>query len=144
MHNIYALKEMAIEELERFAESGELNRSDLPTIDMLAHTAKNLAKIIEMCEQETGYSYGTRFNVRGSGARGGRGGYSREYSGRMYPYSFAEDEYSMARRRDSRGRYSGDDDWMMETLTELKEKAPTSQMRMEFQEFIDRMAKMKK
>lgn len=144
MHNIYALKEMAIEELERFAENGELNRSDLPTIDLLAHTAKNLCKIIEMCEQETGYSYGNRFNIRGTYSNENRGGGNRGgYSSRMYPYSFDDRSYSMARRRDSMGRYSGDDDWMISTLEELKTKAPNDQMRMEFQEFIDRMQRMK-
>lgn len=143
MHNIYALKEMAIEELERYGEHGEFDRSDLPTIDLLAHTAKNLCKIIEMCEQETGYSYGTRFNVRGTYSNENRGGNRGGYSNRMYPYSFDDRSYSMARRRDSMGRYSGNDDWMMSTLEELKMKAPNDQMKMEFQEFIDRMQKMK-
>ena len=122
MHRIEELKEMAIEELERYADKGEINRNDLPTMDCLAHFAKNLCKILEACEERTGYSYGTRLNMRGT------------YSG----------DYSHARRRDSRGRYSGaDDNWMVETLHELKEKAPNDQMRMEFQEFIDRMERMK-
>lgn len=129
MHRIEELKEMAIEELERYAERGELSRSELPTLDCLAHLAKNLCKILEYCEDRTGYSYGTRVNMRGT------------YSGdRKMPHY---DDYSY-RRRDSMGRYSGSDDtWMIETLYELKEKAPNDQMRMEFQEFIDRMERMK-
>ena len=132
MHKLYDLKEMAIEELERYADRGELSRSDLPTIDTLAHMAKNLCKIIECCEDRTGYSYGTRMNVRGS------------YSGDHYRRPYA-DGYAYGRSRDSMGRYSGgDDDWMIETLRELKEKAPNDSMRMEFQEFIDRMERTKR
>lgn len=130
MHRIEELKDMAIEELERYAERGEISRSELPTMDCLAHFAKNLCKILEDCENRTGYSYGTRMNVRGS------------YSGdsRRKPYY---DDYSYGRRRNSMGQYSGDDGWMITTLHELKEKAPNDQMRMEFQEFIDRMERMK-
>ena len=139
MHRIEELKDMAIEELERYAERGEINRNDLPTMDCLAHFAKNLCKILEYCEDRTGYSYGTRFNVRGtySNADGRMG--DRSYRGN---YSY-RDDYSNARRRDSMGRYSGDDNWMIDTLHDLREKAPNEQMRMEFQEFIDRMERMK-
>ncbi len=122
MHDIYALKEMAIEELENFGRRGEISIKDLPTIDTLAHAAKNLCKIIEMCEEKTGYSYGGRMNVRGNYSSRGRG---------------------MNARRDSMGRYSGDDDWMVETLHELMHKAPNEQMKMEFQEFIDRVERTK-
>lgn len=143
MHDIYALKDMAIEELEEYGRRGEFSRNELPTIDTLAHLAKNLCKIIAMCEEETGYSYGTRMTMRGNYS--GRDHYSDlgSYSSR-YPYY---GDYSMARgrgaRRDSMGRYSGDDDWMMDTLEELKEKAPNDNMRMEFQEFIERMKRTK-
>ena len=128
MHGVYMLKDEIIDELEKFGERGEISRNELPTIDMLAHTAKNLCKLIAMCEERTGYSYGGRADVRG------------RYSSRMNPMY---DDYSFARKRDSMGRYSSDDDWMMETLHELKEKAPNDRMRSEFDEFITRMERMK-
>ena len=131
MHKIHEIKEMALEELGRFADRGELRRDDLPTIDYLAHIAKDLCWIINDCEERTGYSYGTRVNMRGT--------YSGDYRRPYY------DDHSYARMRDSRGRYSGADDaYLIETLHELKEKAPNDAMRMEFQEFIDRMERMKK
>lgn len=130
MHGIYELKDRVIEELEQLGTRGDFSRSDLPTIDMLAHTAKNLCKVISMCEEMTGYSYG-----------GGRryGGYSRDgkYAGNFYG------EYSGARNRDSYGRYSRDTDWMVETLHEMRDKAPNDQMRKEFDEFIMRMDRVK-
>ena len=122
MHDMYELnelKERVMEELIEFGRKGSFSRNELPTIDLLAHTAKNLCKVIEMCEEKTGYSYGMRTNMRGN-------------------YN-----YSGERRRDSMGRYSADDDWMMETLHELKDKAPNDKMRMEFDEFISRMERTK-
>ena len=95
MYELNELKERVMEELIEFGRKGSFSRNELPTIDLLAHTAKNLCKVIEMCEEKTGYSYGMRTNMRGN-------------------YN-----YSGARRRDSMGRYSADDDWMMETLHEL-------------------------
>lgn len=125
MHGVYELKDQIIEELESFGMRGEISRSDLPTIDMLAHTAKNLCKLIAMCEERTGYSYGSGVST---------------YSSRRMPrvsYSYA------GPRRDSMGRYSSDDDWMIETLHDLKEKAPNDRMRAEFDEFISRMERTK-
>ena len=136
MHGIYKLKEEVIRELEEFGTRGEFSRNELPTIDMLAHTAKNLCKVIEMCEDMTGYSYGSRY-------------YGNDYSGRRR-YSMASTPdyynppYSMARGRDSMGRYSSDNDWMIDTLHDLKSKATNDQMRNEFDEFIMRMERMKK
>ena len=120
MHGVYMLKEEIIDELERFGEKGDFSRSELPTIDMLAHTAKNLCKLIAMCEERTGYDYGTKYY--GDSIRMPRVTYS--YRGS---------------RRDSMGRYSGDNDWMIETLHDLRDKAPNDHMRAEFDEFITRM-----
>ena len=137
MHGIYELKEEVIRELEEFGTRGEFSRNELPTIDMLAHTAKNLCKVIEMCENMTGYSYRSRY-------------YGNDYSGRRRGYSMASTpdyynpSYSMARNRDSMGRYASDNDWMIETLHDLKNKATNDQMRNEFDEFIMRMERMKK
>ena len=125
MRDLYELKEMAIEELKEYGRKGEISPRDLPCIDTLAHTAKNLCKIIEMCEEKTGYSYGSRGRMRGSYSYGDRA---------PYPY------YG---RRDSRGRYAGDDRWMVETLDELIMNAPNDHMKMELEEFKSRVEQMK-
>ena len=121
MHGVYLLKEEIIEELEKYGERGEISRNELPTIDLLAHTCKILCKIIAMCEERTGYEYGSKY----------------------YGSSMRMPRYSFAQKRDSMGRYAGDDDWMMETLHELREKAPNDHMRAEFDEFISRMERTK-
>ena len=121
MHGIYELKEQLIEELEQFGMRGSINRSDLPTIDTLAHAAKNVCKIIEACEEATGYSYGSR-SMRMPSMRG-------------YSYRGA--------RRDSMGRYSGDSEELLENLYTLRDHAGNDHMRAEFDEFISRMERMK-
>lgn len=119
MHGIYKLKDKIIEELEEFGNKPELKGSELPTIDTLAHAAKNLCKLIQMCEDETGYSYG-------SGRYSRYNDYGNSYRGRTRMY-------------DDMGGYSNSNDWMVDTLHELKDKAPNDQMRREFDEFIKRM-----
>lgn len=122
MHGVYELKKKIIEELEEYGMKNEVKASELPTIDMLAHTAKNLCKLIEMCEDETGYSYGDRYYGR---------------SGRGYNDGMSY----RSRSRYSDGGYSGSGEWMIEMLEDLKEKAPNDTMRREFDEFIRRMKK---
>lgn len=140
MHGLYALKDQIVEELEHYGMNGEFSRSELPTIDMLSHTAKNLCKLIEACEERTGYSYGNRVHMRGNYSYNDRGRY--DHRSPYYDNSFARGRGRSA-SRDSMGRYSSDDDWMIETLNELKEKAPNDHMREEFDEFITRMERMK-
>ena len=126
MRDLYELKEMAIEELKEYGRKGSLNPRDLPCIDTLAHTAKNLCKIIESLEEKTGYTYGSHARMRGN------------YSyGRSYP------DNTYYGRRDSRGRYAGDDKWMVDTLDELIVNAPNDHMRMELEEFRNRVEQMK-
>ena len=51
MHEIYELKEMLMQELEEYGRKGELKDvGSLEIIDKLAHTIKNLCKIIETAE----------------------------------------------------------------------------------------------
>lgn len=82
MHKLHDLKQALIEELESRAERGVNNMTEAKEIDVLAHAAKNLGKLIEMCEdEEESSSY--------------RGGSYRSPGYRVY-----------ARRRDSMGRYA--------------------------------------
>jgi hypothetical protein len=120
MHGLHELKRKIIEELEEYGMRNEVKASELPTIDTLAHTAKNLCKIIAMCEEETGYSYGDRY-------------YGRTSRGMSYPRG--------RRMYDDMGGYSGGGEWVIEMLEDLKEKAPNENMRHEFDEFIRRMKK---
>ena len=100
MEYIEKIKKMLCKELEEIAESGKLKSpADISMIKDLTGAVKNIG-IIEMQEEESGYSE----------ARGGRGRY---YMGGS---SYDDDMmYSERRgrgrnaRRDSMGRYSSDD-----------------------------------
>jgi len=87
MHALYDLKELLCKQLEEYGKKGEMSAAILERVDMLAHAAKNLDKIIESYEESDysgndGHSYENRYSM--------------------------EDRRSMARgrRRDSMGRYS--------------------------------------
>lgn len=75
MHDLKNLKKMLIEELEEFGKTGSINKASLETIDKLAHATKNLAKVIECCEEEE-YSH-----------RMGRSYADRSYRNDGYSYS---------------------------------------------------------
>ena len=134
MHDLYKLKDNLVNELEELGKQG-LGKSNLETVDKLAHAAKNVAKVIECCEKE---EY--------SGAMGGysrRGGYSRgmSYADESYAvdptqtfvrpdgsYRDGGMSYARGRRnapRDAMGRYSGEggvDEKTKEELVKLIEK----------------------
>lgn len=121
MHEIYELKEMLCDELEKYGAKGDLSAGELEIVDKLAHTVKNLGKIIEMYEEKGSY--------RGSYAQGmNRGSY--------------------ARRRDSRGRYSSEQGYsraaedMKAQLRELMEQAPNEMTRRELEKLVERMEQM--
>lgn len=128
MHGIYELKDMLCKELEEYGEKGELTTGSLDVIDKLAHTIKNLDKIIE-CHEEEGYS--GNYPYGGSYARGGRGG-TRGGS------------YARNRRRDAMGRYSRAEDGMQDLLAEMHELMPmlSEDKRREAQRFMDKMQDM--
>ncbi len=78
------LRDMLCEELEEYAEKGELSAGSLEVVHKLTDTIKNLDKI-EKLEGDDGYSQ------------------------RYMPYDlYFDDGNSYARRRDSRGRYTRD------------------------------------
>lgn len=132
MHAIYELKEKLCDELEEYGEK-KLDAGSLDVIDKLAHTIKNLDKIIE-CYEDGGYSregsyndgmMGSRSYARG-GNRGGRRGGANQYG-------------SYESRR---GGYSRDNAMMIEELRDLKKDAPDERTRMEFDKFIEKMERM--
>lgn len=99
MHKIYELKEKLCKELEEYAAKDKLDVSSVSIIDTLAHTIKNLDKILDHEEEVKEYSE----------TRGGR--YSYDNGMRMPMYnSYDGGSYSRGRgrnaNRDSMGRYS--------------------------------------
>lgn len=80
MHDMYNLKDMLVKELEEFGKKGELSKTSLDAIDKIAHAAKNVAKVIEYCEQdEYSNSMGRSYRDEGS-YRDGRSYRSEGYS----------------------------------------------------------------
>lgn len=92
MHALYDLKEMLCKELEDLGQKGEMSPGVLDAADKLAHTIKNLMKIIEDYE-DSEYS----------GADGMTAGRAM-----MNGTSYARGRGRNA-RRDSMGRYSSRD-----------------------------------
>ena len=131
MDALYTLRDMLLGELEEYGKKGDLSAGTLEIVDKLAHSVKNLDKIIEV---EEGAEY--------SGAMDGT--YAGDGYGGMMPRtggSFARGR--MSARRDSRGRYSsrgysrtGD---IADRLRELAEDAPDEKTRQEIHRLISRM-----
>ena len=79
MDGIYNLRDKVCHELEDFGRKGNWDAGDLDIIDKLAHTLKNLNKIInEKGNYETGDYRRGRYNRYDGGY--GRGMYNRGYS----------------------------------------------------------------
>ena len=133
MDAVYDLKDMLCEELEEYGKKDKLDVGGLEIVDKLAHTIKNLDKIIESYEDE-GYSeayYDGSYEGTGNMGGGNMGG-----------------SYAMARgrgrnaKRDSMGRYSRDGKMMAQELRELMEDAPDERIRMELQKVIQKVENM--
>lgn len=139
MHDIYELKEQLMKELEEYGRKGEMSAGSLEVVDKLAHTIKNLCKIIESEEEEEEYSMamdGRGGNRGGSGRTGG--GYE---GGGMRSYARGRGRNA---RRDSRGRYSsysyGNED-MVTQLEGLMEEAP-EEVKRDIQKLISKVESM--
>lgn len=93
MHKIQELRDMLCKELETCADRGKLDTSGMQKADMLAHTIKNLDKIIE-ADGYSGSYYGKRDSMGRfvgdyNDGRGNfnRGNYSSGYDGGAMDYS---------------------------------------------------------
>ena len=131
MHALYDLKEMLCKELEEYGKKGELSAGALEIVDILAHTIKNLDKIIETYEEDDYSNYGGDMPYHGSSYDDGR--------------SYARGRGRNA-RRDSMGRYSsrgysrtGD---MVEQLRKLMADAPDDRTRQKIQSLVSEMEMM--
>ena len=145
MHEIYELKEMLMKELEEYGRKRDMSTGTLEVVDKLAHTIKNLCKIIEAAEEEEeGYSgrggsyRGGSYGSYARGGRGGQGGGSNR-GGSYRGGSYEGGSYARGRgrnaRRDSMGRYSSEQGYsrdaaeMADQLRELMEQAPDENIR---------------
>ena len=124
MKELYELKEMLCDELKEYGKKGELkNAGTLDVVDKLAHTVKNLDKIIEAYDEgeSSMYPYAYDDGMNGRSMR-----YSRNYRGGSY-----------AQKRDSMGRYSRDG--IADKLRDLMDEAPDEKTRQDIQRIVDRM-----
>lgn len=150
MHDIYKLKDMLCEELEEYGRKDELSPASLEVIDKLAHSLKNVEKVIENYEmEESGYSSADRYyyddGMGGSYARGGRGG-NRGYSSARGDRGGR----GSGARRDSMGRYSSrggysmadaDMSEMIDEMRGMMNDLP-EEKKMEVKKFISKMESM--
>lgn len=128
MHELYELKMMLCDELEKYGKKGDLSTGELDVVDKLAHATKNLNKIIESYEEETGHSgtYGPMHGV-------------------SYRSSYARGRNP---RRDSMGRYSGERGYsraaedMVAQLRDMMQEAPDDATRREIERLIRKMESM--
>ena len=129
MEEIYKLKDMLCDELKEYGEKGEMSTGTLDVVDKLAHTIKNLDKIIESSEEDYSGYYPMYYGEN----RGNR--------------SYNRRSYARGRnaKRDSMGRYSSEGysrHDMVEQLRDLMEDAPDEHTRQEIQRLVNKMEKM--
>lgn len=145
MHDIYKLKDLLMDELKEYGQKGELTAGSLDVVDKLAHSVKNICKIIEDCENEE-YSGAYRGgSYRGGsyegGSMGGMGGGSYARGGRGGGRRGGGNQYGSYARG---GGYSRAEDGMEDLLSEMHELMPMlpEEKRREAQRFVEKMRGM--
>ena len=152
MHELYELKDKLLKELEEYG-SKEMSAGNLQVIDTLSHSIKNICKIMEAAEEE-------EYSMRGG--QGGQGGYSRNYGGNRYAYESGRGgnryayeggqggSYARGRgrnaRRDSMGRYSGENgysrtegmDALVEDIRSMMQELPQN-LQQDAQKFVQKL-----
>lgn len=149
MHELYELKEKLMEELKEYGSKDEMTAGTLEVVDKLAHTIKNLCKIIEDAEYSSEGGSMRGGSYRGGSYDGGsyRGSYDGgSYEGSMRGGSYEGGSYARGRgrnaRRDSRGRYASDNGMMLEQLQDLMQEAPDGRTRQEIQKLVSKLEQM--
>ena len=138
MKELYELRDKLCDELKQYGKK-EMSAGSLDVIDKLAHTIKNVDKIIENGNAD-GYSGDYMGNVtyrnsrRGADMRDGR--YSADMVGRSY-----------RRGRDAMGRYVSRDGYsydgdMVSELKELMDEAQDDRTKQKFKRFIAEIESM--
>lgn len=137
---LYELRDMLMDELDKLTAKGELTAGSLETVDKLTHSIKSIDTICAM-EEAGGYSNegGMSYEGGNSYARGRGGNARRDSRGR---YS-SEGGMSYARRSGGysrRGGYSGDGkEELVESLRELMQEADDSRSRQAIQQAIQQL-----
>lgn len=135
MHELYELKDRLMKELNEYGQK-ELSAGSLEVVDKLAHSIKNICKIIEAYEMEE----------EGQSMRDGQGGgnrYSYDRGGRSYTYE-GNGSYARGRtgnvRRDSMGRYSrnGGMQELVQNVRDMMQELPQN-LQMDAQRFIQKL-----
>lgn len=142
MDALYDLKDKLCQELEEYGDK-ELSAGSLSTIDSLAHTIKNLDKIIEKYEEDdySGAYYDGSYDDGNMNTN--MNGTSRRYSMRRYSGARGDGRgRGRNARRDSMGRYSRDGRMMAQELRELMEDAPNDSIKMEIQRIAQKVENM--
>lgn len=127
MHEMYKLKDMLCEELDKITKKGELSAGSLDAVDKLTHSIKSIDTIIAMDE----YSEDDGMSYEGSYARGGRDG-NRGGGNRG-------NSYARGRRRDSMGRYSRNDGYRYSygNVGDYSREAEMDNLKMELQGLLE-------
>lgn len=141
MHDIYELKEMLMKELEGYGSKGELSAGSLDIIDKLAHTIKNLCKIIESAEEEEYSMMGGSYEGNNMGMF--RGGINRSYArgrGRNVKRDSMGRYSSEGRRYSREGGYSRADEMedMVESIRGMMKELPQDVQR-DAQRFVQKL-----
>ena len=142
MEELYKLKKMLCDELEEYGRKGEMSTGSLEIVDKLAHSIKNIEKIIDNYEEEDG-SYRNSYDDNSYDYRGNRSYRNSYRDGRG---SYDRGSYSR-RRRDSRGRYMSNDGYSrhgdaVEQLRDMMAEMPDEQTRNELQRIVSKMENM--
>lgn len=117
MHRLEEFKQMLMRELEDIAKKGELSAGSLDAVDKLTHSIKSICYIIDNMDDEG--SSGARGRGRNA-RRDSMGRYSNDDM--MYDMSYEGRSYENrgGNRSNRSGRYSRDNDEIIEQLRELE------------------------
>ena len=123
MHELYDLRETLCKQLRAFSKKNEVTGQSLEMVDTLAHSIKNIDKIIEKDEEMDGVSMDA---YRG---RSGRSMYRGNYEG-----------YDDSNRGRSYDRGRGEN--MVSELREMMKDTQDERKRMEIQKLISKIESM--
>ena len=127
MEELYKLKKMLCKELEQYGDKKDLSAGSLEVVDKLAHSIKNICKIIETYD-DSDYS--------------NRAYNSYDDMNSMAPYNrrYSRDN-SYANRHYVRGHYSRAND-LVEQLRDMEDEAPNNHIRQEIHKLVEKMEQM--
>lgn len=147
MQELYELRDKLCKELKEYSKKDKLDSSSLQIVDTLAHSLKNVCKIIESYEmEENGYSNAqgggySNYGMSNAYARGGNSYGGNSYEGNSMAYARGRGSNA---RRDSMGRYSREGgysshgDFRME-MQDLMNQAPNDYVRQKMMEAMNGM-----